>query len=337
MKVRTVLGIETSCDESAAAVVAEARDILSNVVASQVEFHRKYGGVVPEIASRKHVETLPYVVEEALRSASLSLPEVDAIGVTAGPGLEGSLLVGVCTAKALAAALEKPLLGVHHVEAHLYASFLDRPDLCPPLICLVASGGHSDLILLHDYCRVELVAATRDDAAGEALDKIGRVLGLPYPAGPHLDVLASTGDRQRLRFPQAKLGGSLDFSFSGVKTAAYRYLASLQPEEKEAQRADVAASFQEAIVRPLVENTLRAAKRFRLRQVCASGGVAANSRLRELFAQRCAEEGLAFAAPPPNLCTDNAAMVAAAAYFRAQAGAFDDLSLDVDPNLPLPQ
>ena len=332
-----VLGIETSCDESAAAVVEGGRRLLSNVVASQTQFHQKYGGVVPEIASRKHVEALPYVIEEALQEADLSGPEVDAIAVTVGPGLEGSLLVGLTTAKALAAAWEKPLVGVHHVEGHVYANFLERPDLEPPLLCLVASGGHSDVLVLREHCRYELVAETRDDAAGEALDKVGRLLGLPYPAGPEMDRLAREGDRTRIPFPRADLGDSLDFSFSGVKTAGFRYVSGLTPEAVEQQRADICASFQEAVVAPLAESTLAAAERLGLRTVCASGGVAANSRLRELLAAGCDERGLEFISPIPALCTDNGAMIAAAAFFRARLGLLDDLSLDVDANLALPQ
>ena len=335
MNLRTILGIETSCDESDAAVVEEGRRILSNVVASQTEFHQKYGGVVPEIASRKHVEALPYVIEEALERAGMSLDEVEGIAVTTGPGLEGSLLVGVSTAKALAAAREKPIVGVQHVEAHVYANFLDRQDLEPPLLCLVASGGHSDLIALREHCRYELVAETRDDAAGEALDKVGRLLGLPYPAGPHIDRLARGGGRERIRFPRARLRNSLDFSFSGLKTAAYRYITGLTAEELEARKADLCASFQEAVVEPLVEHSVRAAGQLGMKCICASGGVAANSRLRELFEERCAERGLRFVAPPPELCTDNGAMTAAAGYFRARAGLVDDLSLDVDANQPL--
>ncbi len=336
MTLARILGIETSCDESAAAVVAEGTQVLSNVVASQVDFHQKYGGVVPEIASRKHLEALPYVIEEALAGAGLAASQVDGIAVTAGPGLEGSLLVGVSTAKALAAALEKPLLGVHHVEAHLYANFLDRPNLRPPLLCLVASGGHSDLIALTQHCRYQLVAVTRDDAAGEALDKVGRLLGLPYPAGPHMDRLARSGNRERIRFPRARLRNSLDFSFSGLKTAAYRHISSLTPQQLEAQRADICASFQEAVVEPLVEHTLRAAHDLGFDQVCASGGVAANSRLRESFERRCRQEGMTFVSPPAALCTDNAAMVAAAGFFRARLGLVNDLYLDVDANMPLP-
>jgi len=343
-----LLGIETSCDETAAAVVQSGRRVLSSVVASQIEFHRTYGGVVPEIASRKHLETLPYVIEEALRQACATWEDLAALGVTLGPGLEGSLLVGLATAKAIAAARRKPLVGVNHIEGHLYANLLQSEVVEPPFLCLVASGGHSEVIFVRDHLTYETLGATRDDAAGEAFDKVGRLLGLPYPAGPEIDRLARQGDPSRAPFPIADLGSSFDFSFAGVKTAAYRYIQTLSASELEAQRADICAGFQEAIVQALVSTTLRAAEHLRAAHhwpqtdpaaqpplVCISGGVAANRRLRELCERECLARGFRFAVPAPRYCTDNAAMIAAAAYFHWQRRPPDPLTLDVHPSLTL--
>lgn len=331
-----ILGIETSCDETSASVVRDGNYIASNIVASQIPIHRQYGGVVPEVASRQHLEKITYVVDKAVDDAGLGLDDLDGVAVTVGPGLIGALLVGVAAAKAYAYALHVPLIPVHHLEAHLYANFLSNTELVPPLLCLVVSGGHTSLILLKDHLEYEIMGTTRDDAAGEAFDKVARVLGLPYPGGPALEKLASQGDPQAVRFPRAWLSkDSLEFSFSGLKTAVMNYLRDKQGNEKAVSLPDVAASFQAAVVEVLVVKTMQAAKRSGVRDVCLAGGVAANSILRQQFQREADQEGLRFYFPEKNLCTDNAAMVACAGYFHYLAGEFGTLDQEASANYPL--
>lgn len=331
-----ILGIETSCDETSAAVVGNGRLIASNVVSSQIMIHRRFGGVVPEVASRQHLEKITFVVEEALNDAGLGFSGLSCIAVTVGPGLIGALLVGVAAAKAYSYALKLPLVPVHHLEAHLYANFLAHPDLEPPLVCLVVSGGHTSIILLQGHLEYRLLGATRDDAAGEAFDKIARVLGLPYPGGPALEELAVGGDPRSIPFPRAWLGeNSLDFSFSGLKTAVLNYLNHIRAEGGELCLSDVAASFQAAVVDVLVEKTLLAARKAGVRKVALAGGVAANSSLRRLFERRAGEEGMDFYFPDKKLCTDNAAMVACAGYYHHLAGHRATLAQEACAHYPL--
>lgn len=324
-----VLGLESSCDETAAAVVADGRRVLSSVIASQADLHVKYGGVVPEIASRKHLENLLPTLREALERAGTSLAAVDLIAATAGPGLVGTLLVGLSAAKALAWALDKPLIGVNHLQGHLYANFLIDPPPEFPLVCLIVSGGHTDLIYLRGHGEMELLGRTRDDAAGEAFDKVARLLDLPYPGGPELERLARQGDPQAVPVPRAWLPDSLDFSFSGVKTAVLNLVRSPRPPA----RADVAAAFQAAVVEVLAEKAVRAARLKGVRTLALAGGVAANGALRQAVVDR-AGPGLRVVYPPPGLCTDNAAMIAAAGYYAWRyGGQAHGLDLNVNPNL----
>jgi N6-L-threonylcarbamoyladenine synthase len=329
-----VLGIESSCDETAASVVAGGRRILSNTVASQVSLHQRYGGVVPEIASRRHVELILPVIDTALQEADVDIAQVAAIAVTYGPGLVGSLLVGLSAAKALALVSGKPLVGVNHVEAHIYANFIAHPELQPPLVCLTVSGGHTDLLYIPEPGAYTILGRTRDDAAGEAFDKVGRVMGLLYPAGPEIDALALHGNPAAVALPRGLTEG-LDFSFSGLKTAAINALHNAEQRGEEIVRADFAASLQEAIVDVLVDKTMRAAHQTDVPTIIISGGVAANSRLRQRLGQSATAEGYRFFYPPAELCTDNAAMVASAGFFRWQRGASDPLSLNVEPGLRL--
>ncbi|MGC8842384.1 MAG: tRNA (adenosine(37)-N6)-threonylcarbamoyltransferase complex transferase subunit TsaD, partial [bacterium] len=308
-----VLGIETSCDETAAAVVEDGRNLLSNVVASQVDFHKVFGGVVPEIASRKHLEAIIPIVEEALNKANLKIRDVDLLAVTKGPGLPGSLVVGVVCAKTLALAFKKPLVGVSHIQAHIYANFLIYPDILLPAVCLVVSGGHTDLFILNEDKSVKHLGRTRDDAAGEAFDKVAKLLNLGYPGGPIIDRLAREGDANFINFPRPLLPDSWDFSFSGLKTAVLREVKRLQGEG-EIPIPHLCASFQEAVVDTLVEKTSIACKEFSINRVLLGGGVVANSRLREKFAARAEEEDWLLYFPPLYLCTDNAAMVATLGY-----------------------
>lgn len=314
-------------------MVEDGRTIRSNIIASQIDLHRQYGGVVPEIASRKHVELVMPVVREALEAADLSLGQVDAVSVTAGPGLVGALLVGLSAAKALAWARGLPLIGVNHLRGHIYANFLAHPDLRFPLLCLVVSGGHTDLVYLEDHLSLRLLGHTRDDAAGEAFDKVARVLGIGYPGGPLLDRLAREGDPAAIDFPRAMLEeGSYDFSFSGLKTAVINYMRGPGPH---LSLPDVAASFQAAVADVLVEKTLRAARSLRVPRILLAGGVAANSALRRRLDEEAARQGVAVAYPPLELCTDNAAMIAAAGYFLYQNGVTSDWDLNAQANLPL--
>jgi N6-L-threonylcarbamoyladenine synthase len=324
-----ILGIETSCDETSAAVVQDGRTVRSNIIASQIDLHAKTGGVVPEVASRQHVEQINAVLAEALQEAELGFADIGAIAVANRPGLLGALLVGVSAAKALAYALGIPLIAVHHIEAHIYANWLVNPDIEFPVICLVASGGHSEIFLVRGHGDYVILGRTRDDAAGEAFDKSARLLGLPYPGGVSIDRIAreEQGNAHALSFPRALLGlDSLDFSFSGLKTAVQ--IAVRKPASQNIHLADWAASIQEAIVEVLVTKTLRAARMNGVHHVLLAGGVAANSRLQAAMRQTCAEADLALTIPPLRLCTDNAAMIACAGYYHWQAGKIDALDLD---------
>jgi N6-L-threonylcarbamoyladenine synthase len=326
-----ILGIETSCDETAAAVVEDRQRILSNVVASQIDIHRRYGGVFPEVASRQHVLSITPVVEEAMAEARVSWDDLEAVAVTYGPGLAGSLLVGVNAAKGIALGCGLPLLGINHIEAHIYANWLGRKEtIVFPVLCLVVSGGHSELILMSGHGQYQRLGGTLDDAAGEAFDKVGRLLGMDYPGGPAIEQAAQYGDANAFDLPRAWLGDSYDFSFSGLKTAVLRIVQKY--EESKLPVVDLAASFQVAVVDVLVEKARRAAEEHQAEQILLSGGVAANKLLRREMAQR---SDLPVLCPPISLCTDNAAMVAAAAYFRYQAGYRSAWDLDVVPNLKL--
>ncbi len=330
-----IFGIETSCDETSAAVVAadaSSLRVLSNIVASQADLHARWGGVVPEVASRKHVEATLPVIHEALEAAGVTWSDIDGIAVTNRPGLVGALLVGVSAAKALAYALNKPLVGVHHLEGHLYANFLADPSLSFPFICLIVSGGHTEILALRGDGARESLGRTRDDAAGECFDKCARLMGLPYPGGPNIDRLAANGDPSRIAFPRAWLGDSLDFSFSGLKTAVRNFLTQ---DEGRTSVEDVAASLQSAIVDVLVKKTVRAARQAGMNTVTVGGGVAANRGLKAAMQTACDAAGLRLVIPTPELCTDNAAMIAAAAYPRLSRGDSDSLSFDTFATEPL--
>jgi N6-L-threonylcarbamoyladenine synthase len=327
-----VLGIETSCDETAAAVVVDGKELLSSVVSSQIDLHARFGGVVPEIASRAHVQLLTPVVAEAMVEAGLGRDGVDVVAATVGPGLVGSLLVGISTAKALALVWDVPFVGVNHLEAHLYAAFLDEPELEPPLVVLLVSGGHTLLVAMEDHGRYRLLGATVDDAAGEAFDKVARFLGLGYPGGPAIDRVALEGDPDAVAFPRAMLHDGYDFSFSGLKTAVVTYVRN----HPAASTADVAASFQKAVVDVLVAKARRAARDVGATGLCLAGGVAANSALRERVLDACEEDGLRALLPSRALCTDNAAMVAAAAWWRLRSDGPTPLDEGARPTLGLP-
>lgn len=331
-----ILAIESSCDETAASVVKNGRCVLSNVISSQIELHKLYGGVVPEIASRKHIEKINQVIEEALTQAQVTLDDLDAIGVTYGPGLVGALLVGVAEAKAISYAKKLPLVGVHHIEGHISANYIENPDLEPPFICLVVSGGHTHLVRVKDYGVYEILGRTRDDAAGEAFDKVARAIGLGYPGGPKIDKLSKEGNPDAITFPRAKIVDSpYDFSFSGVKSAVLNYLNGCQMKGEAVNRADVAASFQKAVCDVLVEHAMMAMKDFGEDKLAIAGGVASNSTLRTAFAEACGKQGIHFYHPSPILCTDNAAMIGAAAYYEYQKGVRHGLDLNAVPNLKL--
>lgn len=331
-----VLGIETSCDETAAAVVEDGRRILSNVVASQIPLHRRFGGVVPEVASRRHVEAILPVITEAMEVAGVGFDAIDGIAVTRGPGLVGSLLVGIAAAKALALAYGLPLIGVNHIEGHIYANFLQHPEVKPPLVCLTVSGGHTELFYVPETGVYEVMGRTLDDAAGEALDKVGRLLGLNYPAGPDLERLAEGGDPQAFHLPRALLGeAGYDFSFSGVKTAAMLALRALEQEGKDIPKADFAASLQAAVFDVLVERAVRAARERGVQTLLLSGGVAANRRLRRMMQEAAEPLGIDVFAPDVSLCTDNAAMIASAGYYRLERGETSPWSFTAAPGLRL--
>lgn len=331
-----ILAIESSCDETAAAVVKNGRTVLSNVISSQIDLHTLYGGVVPEIASRKHIERINQVIGEALDTAGMKLPELDAIGVTYGPGLVGALLVGVAEAKAIAYAAKLPLVGVHHIEGHISANYIENPELEPPFVCLVASGGHSHLVVVRDYGKYEILGRTRDDAAGEAFDKVARAIGLGYPGGPKIDRLSREGNPEAIAFPRPHFEDSpYDFSFSGLKSAVLNYLNGCKMKGETVNPADVAASFQKAVCDVLVEHSMHAVRDCGLRKFAIAGGVASNSALRSAFAEACEREKVEFYHPSPILCTDNAAMIGAAAYYEYLAGRRDGWDLNAIPNLKL--
>lgn len=331
-----ILAIESSCDETAAAVVKNGRKVLSNVIFSQIELHKLYGGVVPEIASRKHIEKINQVIGEALSEAKMALDDMTAIAVTYGPGLVGALLVGVSAAKAISFASGIPLVGVHHIEGHISANYIENKDLEPPFLCLVVSGGHTHLVVVKDYGEYEIIGRTRDDAAGEAFDKVARAIGLGYPGGPKIDKLAKEGNPDAIHFPRARVEESAyDFSFSGLKSAVLNYLNSCEMKGESVNRADVAASFQKAVIDVLVGHALAAAEDYHISKFAIAGGVASNSSLRSAFEAECKARGIAFYHPSPILCTDNAAMIGAAGYYEYQKGVRSGLDLNAQPNLKL--
>lgn len=331
-----ILAIESSCDETAASVVKNGREVLSNVIFSQINLHTRYGGVVPEIASRKHIEKINQVIEEALEQAAVPLDEITAVAVTYGPGLVGPLLVGVSEAKAISFATGRPLVGVHHISGHISANYIEYPELEPPFICLVASGGHSHLVVVKDYGEYEIIGRTRDDAAGEAFDKVARAIGLGYPGGPKIDKLSREGNSDAIPFPRAKIAeNEYDFSFSGLKSAVLNYLNSCQMKGEEICQADVAASFQKAVIDVLVEHSLHAVKEFGYDKFAIAGGVASNSSLREAFRRECEKRKIQFYHPSPVYCTDNAAMIGTAAYYEYRKGVRHGYDLNAVPNLQL--
>lgn len=331
-----ILAIESSCDETAAAVVVNGREVRSNVISSQIALHTLYGGVVPEIASRKHIEKINQVITQALEDADTMLEEIDAIGVTYGPGLVGALLVGVAEAKAIAYAAKKPLVGVHHIEGHICANYIENKELEPPFLCLVASGGHTHLVKVADYGKYEIIGRTRDDAAGEAFDKVARAIGLGYPGGPKIEKKAKEGNDKAIVFPKAKVAENpYDFSFSGLKSAVLNYINGCKMKRQEINEADIAASFQKAVIDVLVEHAVHAAKEYRIDKFAIAGGVASNQTLREAMEKACKERGIQFYHPSPIFCTDNAAMIGSAAYYEYLQGRRDGWDLNAVPNLKL--
>ena len=330
------LAIETSCDETSVAVIKNGREVLSNIISSQIEIHREYGGVVPEIASRKHVENIDAIIEESLRTADVNFKDIDFISVTQGPGLVGALLVGLSSAKALAYALDIPIIGVNHIEGHISANYIAHPELKPPFACLIVSGGHSYLIDVLDYNEFKLYGRTRDDAAGEAFDKVARALGLPYPGGPFIDKLALEGNPDAIDFPRVFLeNNSYDFSFSGLKTAVLNYLNSLAQKNIEPVIEDVAASFQQAVLDVMLEKAFRLVKETGRDKLVIAGGVAANQGLREMFEKQGKLDNIKIYYPPIELCTDNAAMIGSAGYYNFMDGKTSSLDMKVMPNLSL--
>lgn len=331
-----ILAIESSCDETAASVVKNGRTICSNVISSQIALHTLYGGVVPEIASRKHIEKINQVVNQALEEAQLTFDDITAIAVTYGPGLVGALLVGVSYAKALAFALKKPLVGVHHIEGHISANYIENKELEPPFICLVVSGGHSHLVKVVDYGEYEILGRTRDDAAGEAFDKVARAIGLGYPGGPKIDKVSNEGNPDAIHFPRAKVAeNEYDFSFSGLKSAVLNYLNSCEMKGESISQADVAASFQKAVVDVLVEHSMHAVKEAGFIKFAIAGGVASNSHLRDALVAACEKEKILFYKPSPIYCTDNAAMIGVAAFYEYQKGVRHGWDLNACPGLKL--
>ena len=332
----TILAIESSCDETAAAVVRNGRTVLSNIISSQIDLHKLYGGVVPEIASRKHIEKINQVIEEALCEADCSLDDIDAIGVTYGPGLVGALLVGVAEAKAIAYARNLPLIGVHHIEGHISANYIENKELEPPFLCLVVSGGHTHLVCVEGYGKYRILGKTKDDAEGEAFDKVARAIDLGYPGGPKIDKLAKEGNPDAIDFPRAHVGDSVyDFSFSGVKSAVLNYINGCKMKQAEYNRADIAASFQKAVTDVLVDHAMAGVENYGLKKLAIAGGVASNSALRAAMRKACEERGIEFYYPSPILCTDNAAMIGAAAFYDYQNGIRSGWDLNAVPNLKL--
>lgn len=330
------MGIETSCDETAIAILADGRDILSNVISSQIDIHKSFGGVVPEIASRHHLENINDVLSEALAEANASIDDIDLIGVTCGPGLVGALLIGIATAKAISFAKKIPLVGVNHMHGHISANYIEHKGLEPPFLGLIVSGGHTNIVMVRDYGSCQVLGSTRDDAIGEAYDKVARVIGLGYPGGPKIDELAKKGNPEAIKFKRVYLDkDSLDFSFSGTKTGVLNHVNSEKQKGNDINIADVAASFQEAVLEVTVEKAISAAKNLKQDTLVVSGGVAANSRLSEMLSERCEEEGIKLYKPRPILCTDNGAMVGCAAYYKMKKGEISDLSLDAYPGLEI--
>ncbi len=330
-----ILAFETSCDETSCAVIEDGRKILSNVISSQVPIHKKFGGVVPEIASRHHIEDVLPVAMEALEKAGCDWTDLDTVAVTQGPGLVGALLVGVAAAKTVSWALDKPLVAVNHMEGHIFANFLQYPDLEPPFLSLVVSGGHTMLVVVRDYNTFELLGQTKDDAAGEAFDKIARVMGYPYPGGPHIDRLSASGDPESIEFPHPlHKEHSFDFSFSGLKSSVINYLHTKEMKKEEVSFENVAASFQKAVVDTLVEKSMAALDKTGLKTLVLAGGVAANTGLRKSLNEECKKRNIRMCRPDPILCTDNAAMIGCRAYYMAQAGNYADMTLNADPRLP---
>ena len=328
------LGIETSCDETAVSVVADGREVLSNIISTQISIHTQFGGVVPEIASRRHLENINDVLERALDEAGVSIGDIDLVGVTYGPGLVGALLIGVAAAKSISYACDIPLVGVNHMHGHIAANYLEHPDLKPPFMSLVVSGGHTNIVNVPDYNKCEKIGGTRDDAAGEAFDKVARVIGLGYPGGPKVDRAAREGDRDAIDFKRVWLEpGSYDFSFSGLKTQALNYLNTERQAGREINVNDVAASFQEAVVEVIAVKAVNAALEFGQKRIVMAGGVASNSRLRELITEKAAEHDIEVLRPSPVLCTDNGAMIASAAYYAFIAGERSGYDLDAVPAL----
>lgn len=333
-----ILGIESSCDETAAAVIKNGRTVLSNVISSQIDLHKLYGGVVPEIASRKHIEKINQVIETALEEAKVTLEDIDAIAVTYGPGLVGALLVGVAEAKAISYAANKPLVGVHHIEGHVSANYIEHPDLEPPFLCLIVSGGHTHLVMVNDYGKYEIIGRTRDDAAGEAFDKVARAIGLGYPGGPKIDKLSKEGNPHAITFPQGHIADApYDFSFSGVKSAVLNHINSCKMKGEEINPADIAASFQESVVDVLAKRTVLAAKHLGVNKIALAGGVASNQGLRAKMDEVCTKNNFSLYYPSPIFCTDNAAMIGVAGYYEFINGTRHGLDLNAVPNLKIGQ
>ncbi|MBO7387278.1 MAG: tRNA (adenosine(37)-N6)-threonylcarbamoyltransferase complex transferase subunit TsaD [Lachnospiraceae bacterium] len=331
-----ILAIESSCDETAAAVVRNGREVLSNIIFSQIDLHTLYGGVVPEIASRKHIEKINQVIEQALKEANVTLDDITAVAVTYGPGLVGALLVGVSAAKAIAFAAGKPLVGVHHIEGHICANYIENKELEPPFGCLVVSGGHSHLVRVKDYGEYEIIGRTRDDAAGEAFDKVARAIGLGYPGGPKIDKVSKEGNPEAIHFPRAKVDENVyDFSFSGLKSAVLNYLNQCEMKGIQIVVPDVAASFQKSVVDVLVEHSMQAIKEFGFKKFAIAGGVASNSGLRAAFEDACAKRKIEFYHPSPIFCTDNAAMIGVAGYYEYIKGVRSGMNLNAVPGLKL--
>ena len=331
-----ILAIESSCDETSAAVVKDGREVLSNIIASQIDTHTKYGGVVPEVASRMHIEVVDAVVKSALEEANMSLEQIDAIGVTYGPGLVGALLVGLQYAKGLAYSTGKPLIGVNHIEGHICANYIQHTELKPPFVSLVVSGGHTFIVHVKDYGKYEVIGQTRDDAAGEAFDKVARAIGLGYPGGPKIDKISKEGNENAIEFPRAKFhDDTLDFSFSGLKSAVLNYINTCKMKDIEINVADVAASFQKAVIDVLKENVFLTCERKNVNKIAIAGGVASNSTLREELIKEGKKKGVEILFPDRILCTDNAAMIGSAAYYEFMRGNIAKLDLNAKPNLKL--
>ncbi|MGG7059959.1 tRNA (adenosine(37)-N6)-threonylcarbamoyltransferase complex transferase subunit TsaD [Clostridium nigeriense] len=336
MESKLILSIESSCDETSAAIVKDGREVLSNIISSQIETHKQYGGVVPEVASRMHIEVINEVVTDALKEANVTLEDIDAIGVTYGPGLVGALLVGLQYAKGLSYSLKKPLVGVNHIEGHICANYIEHKDLKPPFVSLVVSGGHTFIVHVKDYGEYDVIGQTRDDAAGEAYDKVARALGLGYPGGPKIDKLAKEGNENAIEFPKANFHDeTLDFSFSGVKSAVLNYLNKCKMQNVEINKADVAASFQKAVIDVLKQNVLKTCRQKNVDKIAIAGGVASNSALRETLIKEASKEGIKVLFPSQVLCTDNAAMIGSAAYFNYIKGLEAPLNINAKPNLKL--